>query len=117
MSLISKMKMRSTIKRVTSKVKDNYGNFKPVWTQIDTDVRCFIYSLEYATGKMLIGQTGQNFENLFLGIFNAAQNILKGDQVISTGFGNLYARSVNPITSGKTGKTHHIEVTMSIDQD
>lgn len=117
MSLISKMKMRSTIKRVTSKVKDNYGNFKPVWSTVASDVKCFIYSLEYATGKMTIGNVGQNFENLFLGIFNSSQDIKKGDQVVSSGFGILYVRSVNPITSGRNGKTHHIETTMGIDQE
>ena len=122
MSLIKNLKMRCNIYRLPTvsveELLDDYQNYNPQFSLLYPDVKCFIHSLEFASGKLTLQGYGQDKQNMYLCFIEKDQDILSGDRVSCTTFNpsDFYVRSVNPITNGRTGKVSHKECVLSIEK-
>lgn len=114
MSLVPNLKMVATIKRLpTNIVKDDYSSYEPSWETISDNVKCFIYTSDYNSGRLKLTNVGQDSEDMYIGIFNKNEDIKVGDMIVCSSFFNdLYVRSIGPVTNARTGKVHHLECTL-----
>ena len=70
MSLIKNLKMRCNIYRLPTvsveELLDDYQNYNPQFSLLHSDVKCFIHSLEFASGKLTLQGYGQDKQNMYL---------------------------------------------------
>lgn len=120
-SFNSKLKMRCTISRLPTNPEsqvDDEGMYNPVFTELYTDVHCFMMYLRLAGGKLLVKQTGQEDKNEIICLLDTGIDIKTGDRLDCLTFYPymFYVDSVNPIVNAKTGIEHHLECIMSLEK-
>jgi hypothetical protein len=119
--LINNLKMRCSVSRIPTSPEgdlDEYGMYKPEFSTVYTDVKCYFQYLRMAGGKLKFNESGQQPENVIIGLIDKGINLIEGDLIDCPDFypRNFYVASINPIINGRTGILSHFEITVDLEK-